>query len=102
VISIEYHFAATEELLDEIEYLEQQAPGLGRRLFLEVERAEEMLMRHPEAGALAAPGIRKWVLLRFRYSLIYTVNGTMLLILAIAHTSRQPGYWAGRRTFGKN
>ena len=83
-------------MLEEIEYLEAQAAGLGGRLLDEVRRGETTLARHPEAGSPIAPEIRKWVLRRFRYSLIYTLEDGMPLILAVAHTSRRPGYWAAR------
>jgi hypothetical protein len=34
---------------------------------------------------------------RFRYALIYTVVGDQIRILAVAHHSRRPGYWRGRK-----
>jgi len=36
-------------------------------------------------------------LTRFPYSLIYTESGDEIRILAVAHHSRRPGYWRGRR-----
>ena len=33
---------------------------------------------------------------RFPFSLIYTVMGDQLRILAVAHHSRRPGYWRNR------
>ena len=54
------------------------------------------LAEFPVSGAEILPGIRKHVLQKFRYSLIYTVEEDCLLILAVAHHSRRPGYWVGR------
>lgn len=93
---VKYHEAAEEELLHEIGYLEQRANGLGRRFFAEVQRAEDLIAQFPELAAEILPGIRRRILRKFRYSLIYTMERDGLLILAVAHHSRRPGYWVGR------
>ncbi len=95
-MSVEYHEAAEEELLHEIGYLEQRAKGLGRRFFAEVQRAEDLIAQFPESTAEIMPGIRRRILQKFRYSLIDTIERDGLLILAVAHHSRRPGYWVGR------
>lgn len=94
--TVSYHEAAEQELLAEIGYLELQAQGLGRRFFDEVKRAERLITRFPEAAEQVRPGIRKRPLRTFRFSLIYSVEPEGPFILAIAHHSRRPGYWARR------
>lgn len=94
--TVRYHEAADDELLTEIGYLEARRPGLGRRFFEEVKRAETLIAQFPEAGEEVRPGIRKRLLRTFRYSLIYSVEAEGPLILAIAHHSRRPGYWSKR------
>jgi hypothetical protein len=36
------------------------------------------------------------MLQKFPYSLFYTIDSGDLLILAVAHHRRRPGYWVGR------
>ena len=91
-----YHEAAEDELLEEIGYLEFQAEGLGQRFFREVQRVERLIAQFPQSAEEIRPGIRKRVLRQFRYSLIYSIENDVLLILAIAHHSRRPGYWFSR------
>ncbi len=93
---VKYHEAAEDELLSEIGYLELRAHGLGRRFFAEVRRAQNLIAQFPESAAEILPGIRKRVLRKFRYSIIYATEKDVLLILAVAHHSRRPGYWVGR------
>ena len=83
-------------MLREIGYLELQASGLGRRFFGEVQRAEKLIVQFSEAGPEILPGIRKRNLRKFRYSLIYSVEQDGVLVLAVAHHSRRPGYWVRR------
>lgn len=40
--------------------------------------------------------IRRCRLRRFPYSEVYTQEGAELLVLAIAHQHRKPGYWRNR------
>ena len=93
---VRYHEAAEEELLHEIGYLELRANGLGRQFFTEVHRVEKLISQFPEAAEEIRPGIRKRILRKFRYSLIYSTEKDGLLILAVAHHNRRPGYWVGR------
>lgn len=93
---VNYHEAAESELLNEIGYLEQRGRGLGRRFFAEISRAERLIAQFPESAQEIQPGIRKYVLQKFRYSLIYAIEEDGVLILAVAHHSRRPGYWVGR------
>lgn len=96
MIPITYHEAAETELLNEIGYLELRAPGLGRRFYVEVRRAERLIAQFPESAEEIRPGIRKRILRKFRYSLIYSREADSVLILAVAHHSRRPEYWVGR------
>lgn len=93
---VQWHEAAADELLNEVGYLELQAPGLGRRFFAEVSRAEGLIAEFPEAAVEIRPSVRKRGLRKFRFSLLYSIEKQGVLILALAHHSRRPGYWAGR------
>ena len=98
---VSYHESAEEELLNEIGYLELRANGLGRRFFAEVRRAENLISQFPESAEEIRPRIRKRILRKFRYSLIYSAEKDGLLILAVAHHSRRPGYWIARVSSGE-
>lgn len=93
---VRYHEAAEDELLNEIGYLELRAKELGRGFFAEIKRAESLIAQFPESAEEVRPGIRKRILRKFRYSLIYSIEKSGVLILAVAHHSRRPGYWVGR------
>jgi plasmid stabilization system protein ParE len=85
-------------LLNEIGYLELElrAAGPGRRFFGEVQRAENLISQFPELAPEISAGVRKRLLRKFGYSLIYTIEKDRVLILAVAHYRRRPGYWIGR------
>ncbi len=71
---------------------ERTAARLRRRFDL----AGQMLIREPALGAPGPGQTRKFPLRKFPYSLVYRVQGEVITVIAVAHQSREPGYWAGR------
>ncbi len=94
--AVRCHEAAESELLTAVGYFELRTKGLGRRLLAEIRRAESLIAEFPESSEEIGPGIRKRLLRKFRYALIYSLEADEIVILAVAHASRRPGYWADR------
>ncbi len=89
---------AERELADAIEYYEQQRSGLGVEFLEEVRRAVLFLAKYPEAAPQVRGSIRRFVLPRFPYSLLYRILETgRFRILAVAHHKRHPDYWVERQ-----
>lgn len=62
----------------------------------EVVRVRRLVGEYPYAWPELEPGVRRVVLRRFPYALIYVVVQTEVRVFAVAHHSREPGYWRGR------
>jgi plasmid stabilization system protein ParE len=92
-----FHPLAEQELVDAAAYYEEQKTGLGLEYLEEVEHAVAFLMRYPEAGPVVQGSIRRLVLPKFPYSLLYrALADDQIRILAVAHHRRKPQYWANR------
>jgi plasmid stabilization system protein ParE len=91
--------AARRELSAALQwYLADGAPAVAERFAWAVERATQLLTAMPQLGHPNHPGLtRSWPLKRFPYTLVYRVQGELLTVIAVAHQSREPGYWVGRR-----
>lgn len=48
------------------------------------------------AGETLAAGLRRILLHRFPFSLVYSIEADLILVIAIAHHGRRPGYWQSR------
>ncbi len=92
----EFHPEAELELTEAALRYESIVPNLGRHFASEVERVIDILLGHPEAGARVDNELRHFVLRRFPFSVVYAASVDLLLILAIAHGSREPEYWRPR------
>jgi plasmid stabilization system protein ParE len=96
-VKIEFHSRAAAELDEAVNYYNQQAPGLGRELADEVRGAVSRIQDRPEAWTLLSnDGIRRCVTHRFPYGIIYQVQPQRVVIIAVAHLRRRPGYWRPR------
>src|SRR6266545_2719158 len=92
----EFHPDAEEEFIEAAAYYERNVPGLGERFAHEVHQAIERLLKYPEIGSPIDPNLRRIVLTRFPYYLIYSFTSDMLRVVAVAHARRRPGYWRFR------
>ena len=61
-----------------------------------VQKAVELVSFFPDAGPRYLYGTRRVVMTDYPYLLVYRVRGDILQVIAIAHTSRRPGYWRDR------
>ena len=92
---------AAEELADAARWYGRRRPGLGRDLIAAVRRAFATISENPHAFALVADvrpdlGVRRFTLQRFPFAIIYLELESELRVLAVAHGSREPGYWRRR------
>jgi len=95
-MSHEFHPEAEFELLEAASRYESEVPGLGERFGDEVERVVAVLLENPNLGAPLMDDLRHFVLRRFPFTIVYAVVDDLLYILAVAHGSREPGYWSSR------
>jgi len=88
--------AAEQELLDSARFYEEKSAGLGNRLLEDFRIVMERLETYPESGPRISKRLRVARLSDFPYNVIYHVESDHILVVAIAHQSRRPGYWKGR------
>jgi toxin ParE1/3/4 len=69
---------------------------LGIAFLAEFERCVNLVTRNPTAGSMFHGTARRYHLRRFPYSIVYQFDTTELLVIAVAHPRRRPGYWKGR------
>ena len=87
---------AQAELDEAISWYAEQAPGLGDAFLIEALKTIRLIENFPQAWHPLTPLIRRCRLRRFPYSVVYTQDDADLLVLAIAHQHRKPGYWKNR------
>ena len=89
--------SAREELNEAAVFYDARVPGLGEAFLDDVERAIETIQRNPRIGAAVGPRFRRTFIGRFPFSNIYAAREGEIVIVAVAHQRKRPGYWRGRQ-----
>ena len=94
--AIRFHPEARQELRAAVLFYEGEARGLGRDLLQEVWAVLGRLAEWPASGTPNGSDIRRVVLARFPFTVVYQVQGDELEIVAVMHQRQRPGYWKDR------
>src|SRR5688500_6837109 len=97
MIAHRYLPLAREELNEAASFYEARVAGLGVAFLDDVDRSIEMMCENPRIGAAAGRTFRKIHVRRFPYSIIYALRDEEVVIVAIAHQRKRPGYWRRRQ-----
>ena len=101
MLTVLYEEEAETELVEAAAWYEAQRDGLGEAFITEVERQVSRAAKAPEVfptleSPNKQPPLRRAVLRRFPFVLVFVAMDTTLRVLAIAHGKRKPKYWTQR------
>ena len=93
--------AANREIAEAAEWYEARQVGLSDRFLEEIDNALALIRRHPAAFLLLPDlpsdlQVRRALLNRFPYCLIFLELPSEIRIIAVSHLKRRPGYWLSR------
>lgn len=91
-----FHPDALAEYADAALYYSDRVPGLGADYAAEVEAAIESIASDPFRSPFIDEDVRRYLVRRFPYGLLYTIEEGHFLIVSVMHLSREPGYWRHR------
>lgn len=87
---------ARRELDDAVRYYELEYSELGHWFKEDVRKAALRIAEYPQAWSIERGDVRKCLLHKFPYKLMYAVEKDHILVIAVAHQHRKPDYWIGR------
>ena len=91
-----FHREAEEEYADAAEFYAAIDPELGRRFYDEIERLIRDIRQQPDRFRLFDSPIRRHFSDVFPYAVLYLDQPDRMLIIAVMHMKRRPGYWKKR------
>jgi mRNA-degrading endonuclease RelE of RelBE toxin-antitoxin system len=84
------------EMDEAVGYYNYEVQGLGYEFLKEVLQALDRIGRFPNAWHHSSKRTRRCKIRRFPYGIIYHIRENEILVVAIAHLHRKPGYWKDR------
>ena len=88
---------AEQEMYAAARYDELQAPGLGHDFLEKIKLALKDISASPERWPIVRDNIRRRLIHRFPFSLLYKVDTDEIIVVAVMHQKRHPAYWLPRR-----
>jgi toxin ParE1/3/4 len=98
-MTFDFHPDALAEYRDAALYYAERRDGLDFRFIKNVEKAIRQIVDSPTRFHRASQNVRCFRLRVFPYSILYTIEDTSILIVALMHFRREPGYWKNRIKF---
>lgn len=99
-MKIVYVDEAVREVNEAVDFLVDQTGQLSvvAGLQADISAAEELILLFPGASPPLRGGMRRCLLSRHAYQLVYRIEGDIVRVYAFAHLSRRPNYWRKRVT----
>jgi plasmid stabilization system protein ParE len=99
-VNFRFHPEALEEFEAAADYYADIQPALGLRFTAHVEVAIRNLVDAPLLHAILEQDIRRCLAQSFPYAVLYALEPDYVLIVAVMHCRREPGYWRHRIPVG--
>jgi toxin ParE1/3/4 len=91
-----FHPEAADEFAEAVRFYKMRGPNLGRRFSRELRTTIKKIVETPERSRVFDEDVRRSLLRVFPYLVLYTIEAEFILIIAIMHGKREPGYWKHR------
>ena len=95
-MTFSFHPEADTEFREAVEYYEDCETGLGYDFSLEVFSTVQTIVNSPAAWPIMEEDVRRCLVNRFPYGVLYSIESTEIFILAVMHLRRDPDYWKKR------
>jgi plasmid stabilization system protein ParE len=95
---VKFHPEARLDLKEGKAFYRKRSPLAAVAFVQEIEKGLARIAEAPLRYPAGEHGTRELVLpWRFPYTIVYRIHGNVLVIVAIAHQSREPRFWSHRR-----
>jgi plasmid stabilization system protein ParE len=78
------------------EWYESEEPDLGFEFLDEVRAACQRILEGPLKYQVLRSGIRRALTRRFPYAIYFSIEGEVIVIVAVLHMARDPAEWQRR------
>jgi toxin ParE1/3/4 len=95
-LTVVFHPLAERELIESAKFYEMRATGLGADFIRQVELTVAGVAANPGAGNVLTGTIRRRLVRRFPFALLYQSEARQITVIALMHLRRRPGYWRRR------
>jgi plasmid stabilization system protein ParE len=96
MFEIVIHESAEDELNAAAVFYESRETDLGKEFLEELAQAFQSITAHAFYYSIHFDEYRRYLMARFPYGVVYRIEGRRVLVFAVTHLRRRPGYWRDR------
>jgi toxin ParE1/3/4 len=93
-----FHPEALTEYAEAVQYYADQRVEVAQAFIDAIEEAIYRIRESPARYSAIDQDVRRCMTRKFPYGILYTIEQDHILILAVMHCSREPGYWKSRKS----
>jgi len=94
--TIRYLTLAETEIDEAVFWYQKNSQDQSLKFRAELQRALQVILTHPLVGLEITPGVHRYRLKRFPYTLICGPENNSIVVIALAHQRREANYWLDR------
>lgn len=94
--NLDVHPEALQEAQAAYLWYSAQSEAAGDSFMAELDRALDQVVEHPQTWPLYLHSTQRYILRRYPFFLVYRQKDEEVLVVAISHAKRRPGYWKRR------
>lgn len=95
-MNVRFLTLAQQEVDDAVVWFDERQEGKSLEFLDALDRAVRLVKAFPYASSEIEPQLRRCLFVGFPYSLIYGVDDDIIVVVAVAHSHREPRYWIDR------
>ena len=80
-----------------LQWYHDRSPQASTNFETAIEAAIAAIVAKPERWATLGQSHRRYIVDGFPHSIVYRIDPNAIMVVAVAHGSRRPGYWKRRK-----
>ena len=93
---VDFHPDAVAELSESANWYAERSAVSARNFLVAVDLAVASVVNDPERFARIDDRHRSCSVLKFPFQIVFRLDNSRIVIVAVAHAKRRPGYWRRR------
>ena len=93
---LRFHPDAESEMIEAAAWYEAQQTDLGKRFLTCVQDALNRVELNPALYPVVDNDVRRCLTSTFPFGVLFRIKEDMIVIMAVMHLHRDPGYWKNR------
>ena len=93
---VRFHAAAEAEMHAAATYYEKEQTDLGKRFLAAVQETVHKIQINPRLYSVIDRDVRRCLTRPFPFGVLYRNSDNWIVIVAVMHLHRDPGYWRSR------